>query len=171
MAIAAIIVLAAAAWLIETSRRHEVAARVVPLTTLTGLESRPSFSPDGEQVAFTWDGEKQDNPDIYVKFVGSSELRRLTTNADPDRFTLRGHLMDGDRVRPVYVRRGADSHHVGAGRFRSGGERLSRWLGRHRLVARRSIHRRPARYRVRGSPTAKHGHLSRTVARWENPIS
>ena len=31
------------------------------------------------QVAFAWDGEQQDNSDIYVKLVGSSEVRRLTT--------------------------------------------------------------------------------------------
>ena len=37
-----------------------------PLTTLPGLESAATFSPDGNQVAFVWDGEKGDNEDIYV---------------------------------------------------------------------------------------------------------
>jgi eukaryotic-like serine/threonine-protein kinase len=54
------------------------------LTTLPGLESHPTFSPDGDQVAFAWNGEKQDNWDIYLKLVGSSEVRRLTTDADRD---------------------------------------------------------------------------------------
>jgi Tol biopolymer transport system component/DNA-binding winged helix-turn-helix (wHTH) protein len=58
--------------------------RVVPLTTLTGEEHHPIFSPDGEQVAFDWDGEKQDNRDIYVTLVGSSEVRRLTSDPLPD---------------------------------------------------------------------------------------
>ena len=58
--------------------------RVVPLTTLPGTEWVPTFSPDGEQVAFVWDGEKHDNWDIYVTIVGSSETRRLTTNPDDD---------------------------------------------------------------------------------------
>ena len=30
--------------------------RVVPLTALNGNEGEPTFSPDGEQVAFSWDG-------------------------------------------------------------------------------------------------------------------
>ena len=38
---------------------------------LRGLEICPTFSPDGTQVAFSWNGEKEDNFDIYVKFVGS----------------------------------------------------------------------------------------------------
>jgi Tol biopolymer transport system component len=58
--------------------------RLVPLTALTGLEEASTFSPDGEQVAFVWNGEKQDNTDIYLKLVGSSELRRLTTDAARD---------------------------------------------------------------------------------------
>jgi len=80
----AIPLLLAAAWLIQTSRRHELPARIMPLTTSAGYEGAASFSPDGEQVAFTWDGEKEDNVDIYVKFVGSSEVRRLTTDPDLD---------------------------------------------------------------------------------------
>jgi len=53
----------------------------VPLTTYPGIESSPSFSPDGNQVAFSWDGETRNNFDIYVKPVGSGPPLRLT--ADP----------------------------------------------------------------------------------------
>jgi eukaryotic-like serine/threonine-protein kinase len=42
------------------------------------------FRPDGEQVAFSWDGAGQDNRDIYVTLVGSSEVRRFTSDPDPD---------------------------------------------------------------------------------------
>jgi len=58
--------------------------RVVPLTTLSGSEDSATFSPDGEQVAFMWDGEKQENWDIYVTLVGSSGVRRLTSDPLPD---------------------------------------------------------------------------------------
>jgi Tol biopolymer transport system component/DNA-binding winged helix-turn-helix (wHTH) protein len=54
--------------------------RVVQLTTLTGDEGWATFSPDGEQVAFTWAGEKHDSWDIFVTLVGSSDVRRLTTD-------------------------------------------------------------------------------------------
>jgi eukaryotic-like serine/threonine-protein kinase len=51
-----------------------------PVTSMRGAELEPALSPDGEQVAFSWFGEKQDNRDIYLKLVGSSEVRRVTTD-------------------------------------------------------------------------------------------
>ena len=57
---------------------------LLPLTSLQGLESGPTFSPDGEQVAFTWESEKGGTGDVYLKLVGSTELRRLTTDPDDD---------------------------------------------------------------------------------------
>lgn len=58
------------AW--RASARTETAAalRAVPLTTLPGIERSPSFSPDGDHVAFTWDGPTRDNIDVYVRQVG-----------------------------------------------------------------------------------------------------
>jgi Tol biopolymer transport system component len=52
----------------------------VPLTTYQGSEVWPSFSPDGNQIVFTWNGEREDNGDIYVKLVGPGEPLRLTTD-------------------------------------------------------------------------------------------
>jgi Tol biopolymer transport system component/DNA-binding winged helix-turn-helix (wHTH) protein len=56
----------------------------VPLTSYVGSEICPSFAPDGERVAFAWDGEKQDNFDIYVKQIGDGTLLRLTSDPRPD---------------------------------------------------------------------------------------
>ncbi|MCX6618925.1 MAG: protein kinase [Acidobacteria bacterium] len=58
--------------------------RVVPLTSYPGLEIQPAMSPDGKQVAFAWNGEKEDNFDIYVKLVDAGTPLRLTTNPQPD---------------------------------------------------------------------------------------
>ena len=52
--------------------------RPIPLTSYPGNQSEPTFSPDGNQVAFAWDGEKQDNFDIYVKPIGTGPPARLT---------------------------------------------------------------------------------------------
>jgi Tol biopolymer transport system component/DNA-binding winged helix-turn-helix (wHTH) protein len=60
------------------------APQLLPLTTLNGSEDQPTFSPDGRQVAFAWDGGEPDNADIYVTLVGSSEVRRLTADAGRD---------------------------------------------------------------------------------------
>jgi DNA-binding winged helix-turn-helix (wHTH) protein/Tol biopolymer transport system component len=56
----------------------------VPLTSYVGSEICPSFAPDGERVAFAWDGEKQENFDIYVRQIGDGTLLRLTSDPKPD---------------------------------------------------------------------------------------
>jgi Tol biopolymer transport system component/DNA-binding winged helix-turn-helix (wHTH) protein len=58
--------------------------RATPLTTLPGQERYPSFSPDGNQIAFAWDGENGDNQDIYIKVVGAAVPLRLTTHPAAD---------------------------------------------------------------------------------------
>jgi Tol biopolymer transport system component/DNA-binding winged helix-turn-helix (wHTH) protein len=52
----------------------------VPFTTLPGNENYPTFSPDGNSIAFTWDGEQGDNADIWVKQIGNESMHRLTTD-------------------------------------------------------------------------------------------
>ena len=60
--------------------------RTNPLTSYLGMENLPAFSPDGKQVAFSWDGEKTDNLDIYVKLVEAGTPHRLTTHPAEDSF-------------------------------------------------------------------------------------
>jgi eukaryotic-like serine/threonine-protein kinase len=62
-----------------------VALAAVPLTSESGFEESPSFSPDGTYVAYSWNGEKQDNYDIYVKLIGAPKPLRLTTDSADDR--------------------------------------------------------------------------------------
>jgi Tol biopolymer transport system component len=44
----------------------------------------PKLLPDGNQVAFVWNGPKQDNDDIYVKLIGTENALRLTSDPEPD---------------------------------------------------------------------------------------
>jgi Tol biopolymer transport system component/predicted Ser/Thr protein kinase len=68
-----------ALWLTRSSgEAPEAHLNAVPLTSYPGFETDPSFSPDGNQVAFSWNGEGQDNFDIYVKLIGSGPPLRLT---------------------------------------------------------------------------------------------
>jgi DNA-binding winged helix-turn-helix (wHTH) protein/Tol biopolymer transport system component len=63
----------------------EPSLTAIPVTSYPGSQFEPSFSPDGNQVAFAWNGPKQDNFDIYVKLIGTSGPPfRLTTDALPD---------------------------------------------------------------------------------------
>ncbi len=105
--VAAVAVVAAIAigwWLQQRAGFDKPDQRLTPLTTLHGRESQPAFAPDGEQVAFEWHGEKQDNEDIYLKLVGSSELRRLTTDGLPD--GAPAWSPDGREI--AFLRRGQD---------------------------------------------------------------
>jgi len=52
----------------------------IPLTTYPGREQQAAFSPDGNSVAFAWNGEAEDNWDIYVKLIGPGSPQRLTTD-------------------------------------------------------------------------------------------
>ena len=81
-----VLTVAGALWIVlSTGKTPEPALTAIPLTTYPGFESDPSFSPDGTQVAFDWDGEKRDNQDIYVKLIGTSgPPLRLTTDPAAD---------------------------------------------------------------------------------------
>ncbi|MGH9853716.1 MAG: DPP IV N-terminal domain-containing protein [Blastocatellia bacterium] len=78
---ALIVVASGAVWWIAFRHAPVLPApKITPFTTLPGNESQPSFSPDGNQMAFVWDGEKGENFDIYVKQIGNESLRRLTND-------------------------------------------------------------------------------------------
>jgi Tol biopolymer transport system component/tRNA A-37 threonylcarbamoyl transferase component Bud32 len=76
---------AAAVWFSPShSGVPEEPLTAIPLTSYPGHEGQPAFSPDGNQVAFVWDGEKHDNSDIYVKLIGPGTQLRLTTAPEDD---------------------------------------------------------------------------------------
>jgi len=52
----------------------------VPLTAYPGDERDPTFSPDGNQVAFTWD-QGDALPNLWLKLLGPSDPIRLTTSS------------------------------------------------------------------------------------------
>ena len=64
------------------------------LTAGVGVETLPSFSPDGTQIAFT--GEYDGNRDVYTIPADGGQPRRLT--AHPAEELVRGWTPDGKRV-------------------------------------------------------------------------
>ncbi len=92
----AVIVLAlAGAWLLRRPAAGPP-ERLVPVTSYPGSEVYPSFSPDGRQIAFSWNGEKGDNYDIYVKLVGETNALRLTTDPAAELYPV--WAPDGKRI-------------------------------------------------------------------------
>lgn len=57
---------------------------VIPLTSYAGNERQAAFSPDGNQLAFVWTGEKADNSDIYVRMVEGGNYVRITEHPGDD---------------------------------------------------------------------------------------
>jgi Tol biopolymer transport system component len=56
--------------------------RTVPFTSFPGQKSGPAFSPDGNQIAFAWDGGGEEKPGIFIKLVGTGSQLRLTSGYD-----------------------------------------------------------------------------------------
>ena len=82
----AVLAFAGGVWFVRG--RHSVPdspSPPVPFTSYPGDEVQTSFSPDGNQVVFVWNGEHQDNPDPYVKLIGGAEKPlRLTSGPVPN---------------------------------------------------------------------------------------
>jgi Tol biopolymer transport system component len=77
---AASVLVVAASWFFFT--RQDIPQfsnlRIEPLTSQTGWEAHPAFSPDGQAIAFTWTDRLENPPQIYVKQPGDTAPTRLT---------------------------------------------------------------------------------------------
>ncbi len=56
----------------------------IPITSYTGMEDSSSFSPDGEQIAFSWRSEAVGNSEICVKLVHAVDRRCITSDPRSD---------------------------------------------------------------------------------------
>ncbi len=74
----------AAFWLLRRDVPIRV-SRISPVTSYPGDEREPSLSPDGRQLAFSWNGEDA-HFHIYVKLLGEQHPLRLTHDSAGDSF-------------------------------------------------------------------------------------
>jgi Tol biopolymer transport system component len=79
-----LLVAAVFAWRAWRTPQNAEPMEALPLITLPGLERYPSFSPDGNYLAFTWTGSNHDNPDVYVQQIGAGDALQLTTDPSND---------------------------------------------------------------------------------------
>lgn len=69
-------------------QKPPVAASVVPFSGAPGREDTPSFSPDGKQLAYAWNGDEGIQTDIYVRLVAGGEPVRLTETSDKEQYPV-----------------------------------------------------------------------------------
>jgi Tol biopolymer transport system component/DNA-binding winged helix-turn-helix (wHTH) protein len=74
--------LATGFWMYHRVHRASVdTLQIIPFTSYPGYEFSPSFSPDGNQIAFVWTGNDHSELfDLYVKVVGTETPVQLTHN-------------------------------------------------------------------------------------------
>jgi len=85
VALAVIVLLGAGiAWRMRQESPVQSKFEVVPITTYPGVEMQPSLSPDGAQVAFSWNGPTQQKSHIYIKAIGPGPPLQLTKDTKDD---------------------------------------------------------------------------------------
>jgi Tol biopolymer transport system component/DNA-binding winged helix-turn-helix (wHTH) protein len=96
-------VVAFISWRLERRTTKVVPAPTTPLqepfTSYEGNETAPTFSPDGSQIAFAWDGNPSAHGkgvDLYVKTIGSETLVRLTEH--PSEWLSAAWSPDGTQI-------------------------------------------------------------------------
>ena len=68
----------------HSSDPKRVQSAVTPVVTNVGEKYTPSLSPDGQHLAFAWNGGAGPHFSLYVKLVGTEESIRLTKQASID---------------------------------------------------------------------------------------
>lgn len=83
IALAGVLVAGATVWwhFMAKSRPGPGALSAAPLVSLPGWVASPTFSPDGNQIAFVWSGEKDEQSDVYVQIIGGGPPLNLTKNS------------------------------------------------------------------------------------------
>ena len=113
---AAVILVALAVFIYRWQHQRTVIAvpeggyKTVPFTSDEGAQVQPSFSPDGNQVAYAWSGVKGNKRDIYLKLFGSENPLRLTSDGSdnysptwsPDGRSI-AFIRNSDDDRGIYI--------------------------------------------------------------------
>src|SRR5208337_69703 len=81
-ALAVIVVLSALTYFIvgKNSASSFPPMKTIAFTSFRGYATAPAFSPEGNSIAFAWNGDQGHNFDIYVKLIDAGSPLRLTND-------------------------------------------------------------------------------------------
>jgi eukaryotic-like serine/threonine-protein kinase len=81
-----VFIAAAAGWFFLSRKASKPfrPSRVVPLTGFGGIQNLAAFAPDGNQLAFAWNGGEGSTSHIYVSLIGAGTPLRVTTGNSSD---------------------------------------------------------------------------------------
>lgn len=97
----------------QNNTMHTTIDRVQPLTTLSGVEISPAFSPDGGRVAFVVFPDSGDVSQIFVQQIGEAQPVRLTDEVGAE--LLPAWSPDGEHIAYLwYGRDGCALHKIPA---------------------------------------------------------
>lgn len=68
----------------RSAKTRSAVLRPVPLMSRPGRAASPSFSPDGNRVAFQWNSEREDKFHIYIEQIGSGTQPQQLTSGTAD---------------------------------------------------------------------------------------
>ncbi len=119
VAIVAVVVLGISTLYLSRSRPFSPPPSPVPLTSFEGFETHPALSPDGENLAFSWDQGKEAPNRIYVLEIGGGEPRAITSGPGDAEYPV----WSPDGLEIAYLRRSEEAIEVAVVSSMGGPER------------------------------------------------
>jgi Tol biopolymer transport system component/DNA-binding winged helix-turn-helix (wHTH) protein len=81
----------AVVWSYQNARtrvaRGNASFKTIQFTSYAGEQTQPAFAPDGKRIAFVWIAEDSQSRRIYIKTIGSEDVRPLTPGTEDQQFS------------------------------------------------------------------------------------
>jgi len=61
--------------------------KTIQFTSYAGEQTQPAFAPDGKRIAFTWIAEDSRSHRIFIKTIGSEDVKPLTPDTEDQQFS------------------------------------------------------------------------------------